>query len=112
MHITSTAKQAPHKLLHVGIQVNRVEKVQIRVGSCQSAERFTDILEAFAKVLTAVPGYQHISLSQHLCVQPSLRQSGMNLVLQFSRLINFLNHPLQRINHRIPGDSDLVSSNV
>src|SRR5690606_13611747 len=72
MHITSTAQQALHRLLNVGIQVNRVDKVHIRVGSCQSAERFTDILEAFAKVLTAVPSYQHISLSQHLCVQPSL----------------------------------------
>src|SRR5690554_6508829 len=101
MYITGTAEQTLHRFLNVGVEMNGINEVGIRVRLCKSAQRLTDVLETRTKVLPSMPGYKNAFLSHHSRVKPGLRQRGLHLHTQFSGLVYLVDYPLQSINNRI-----------
>src|SRR5690606_4475446 len=112
MHIAGTTQQTFHRLLNVGVEMNGINVVRLGVRLCKSTQSLADVLETLTKVLPSVPSHKNVLLSQHSRVQARRSQSSLHLHLQFSRLVNLLDYPLQGINNRIASNGDGGRINV
>src|SRR5690554_3969239 len=106
MHIAGITQQTFHRLLNVGVEMNGINVVRLGVRLCKSTQSLADVLETLTKVLPSVPSHKNVLLSQHSRVQARRSQSSLHLHLQFSRLVNLLDYPLQGINNRIARNGD------
>ena len=60
MDILLLAQQGIHRLLHIGIQVNRIDEVQLRMPGGKRCNSLADVLKALAETLPPVAGKQDI----------------------------------------------------
>ena len=103
-------KHLMNRFTHIRIEVHRIDKIHLGIFVLQVADGRHHVDEPFSEVLPSMPSNQDqlatiiqtsyiiARISQHLHLFGSQRAVALQL----------LNHPMQRINHRIACDKNLA----
>ena len=106
MHVRQTAEDAPHRCLHRGVEVNRVDDLHI-VALRDAAQPGADLLEAMAEAFAAMPGHQDQLFGRIEEAEPRGGRSLQRRVTLQRRA-----HGEERVDHRVAGDHDLVGRQI
>ena len=106
MHIRQTAQHAPHRRLYRGVEVNGVDDLHI-VALRDAMQRRADLVEPVAKAFAAMPGHQDQFFGRIEKAKPRVGRSPQRRVTLQGRA-----HGEERVDHRVPGDDDLVGRHI
>ena len=86
------AEDLPHRILHVRIQMDRIDELDVIEGLDQVAQGLAHLAERLAEALSAMRGdQQNAFIPQHIA-----KRSLYNFIAKVS-------HALKRVDSRIPG---------
>ena len=97
MHVGPAAEQPVHRLLHVRVEVHRIDEVGARVRLGKPRHRLADALEPAAEALPAVTGDQHHGPFQ------AVGEAPRQLIAQRGVAVDALPHPQQGVDHGVAG---------